>query len=174
MNVHINLFFCNRSISRGGQVWAPEGSTAFKCLLSARFCAALLSNISDCDETFNYWEPVSTDLCCGAFESAVVCCVTVFLMPASEFCSIPLLFQWIMFVFYYCVLTDALLALRHRNANMGILSTVCHQVLCLLMVTCTSCLLACPCSTDKQGKYRKVGFCHVLMFLYFIIGMHRF
>ena len=40
-------------------MWAPEGSTAFKCLLSARFCAALLSNISDCDETFNYWEPVS-------------------------------------------------------------------------------------------------------------------
>ncbi|XP_029817931.1 ferredoxin-fold anticodon-binding domain-containing protein 1 [Manacus vitellinus] len=39
------------------QVWAPEGSTAFKCLISARFCAALLSNISDCDETFNYWEP---------------------------------------------------------------------------------------------------------------------
>ncbi|TNM84867.1 hypothetical protein fugu_009045 [Takifugu bimaculatus] len=46
------------SVSRGSQVWAPEGSTAFKCLLSARFCAALLSNISDCDETFNYWEPM--------------------------------------------------------------------------------------------------------------------
>lgn len=45
-------------VSRGGQVWAPEGSTAFKCLLSARFCAALLSNISDCDETYNYWEPM--------------------------------------------------------------------------------------------------------------------
>ncbi|XP_074417404.1 alpha-1,2-mannosyltransferase ALG9 isoform X3 [Larus michahellis] len=44
--------------SKAGQVWAPEGSTAFKCLISARFCAALLSNISDCDETFNYWEPV--------------------------------------------------------------------------------------------------------------------
>ncbi|XP_042656399.1 alpha-1,2-mannosyltransferase ALG9 isoform X1 [Tyto alba] len=43
--------------SKAGQVWAPEGSTAFRCLISARFCAALLSNISDCDETFNYWEP---------------------------------------------------------------------------------------------------------------------
>ncbi|KAM6043484.1 alpha-1,2-mannosyltransferase ALG9 isoform 3-T3 [Chlamydotis macqueenii] len=43
--------------SKAGQVWAPEGSTAFKCLISARFCAALLSNISDCDETFNFWEP---------------------------------------------------------------------------------------------------------------------
>lgn len=59
----IDLFLViYRSVSRGSQVWAPEGSTAFKCLLSARFCAALLSNISDCDETFNYWEPVSTDL----------------------------------------------------------------------------------------------------------------
>uniref|UniRef100_A0A8I6A0N8 Mannosyltransferase n=1 Tax=Rattus norvegicus TaxID=10116 RepID=A0A8I6A0N8_RAT len=47
----------NRSGNKAGQVWAPEGSTAFKCLLSARLCAALLSNISDCDETFNYWEP---------------------------------------------------------------------------------------------------------------------
>ncbi|XP_053125529.1 alpha-1,2-mannosyltransferase ALG9-like isoform X2 [Hemicordylus capensis] len=44
--------------SKAGHVWAPEGSTAFKCLISARFCAALLSNISDCDETFNYWEPM--------------------------------------------------------------------------------------------------------------------
>ncbi|KAL7838557.1 hypothetical protein AOLI_G00269610 [Acnodon oligacanthus] len=47
----------NESSAKAGQVWAPEGSTAFKCLVSARFCAALLSNISDCDETFNYWEP---------------------------------------------------------------------------------------------------------------------
>lgn len=53
------FFLCTRSSgSKAGQVWAPEGSTAFKCLISARFCAALLSNISDCDETFNYWEPV--------------------------------------------------------------------------------------------------------------------
>ncbi|XP_019620382.1 PREDICTED: alpha-1,2-mannosyltransferase ALG9-like isoform X2 [Branchiostoma belcheri] len=37
--------------------WAPSFHTAFKVLLSARFCAALLSNISDCDETYNYWEP---------------------------------------------------------------------------------------------------------------------
>ncbi|KAG9351484.1 hypothetical protein JZ751_022734 [Albula glossodonta] len=47
----------NEATSKAGQVWAPEGSTAFKCLVSARFCAALLSNISDCDETYNYWEP---------------------------------------------------------------------------------------------------------------------
>ncbi|XP_018573809.1 alpha-1,2-mannosyltransferase ALG9 [Anoplophora glabripennis] len=36
----------------------PAGETAFKILLSARFCAAIWSHISDCDETFNYWEPM--------------------------------------------------------------------------------------------------------------------
>nr|CAH7743459.1 unnamed protein product [Callosobruchus chinensis] len=36
----------------------PAGDTAFKTLLSARFCAAIWSHISDCDETFNYWEPM--------------------------------------------------------------------------------------------------------------------
>ncbi|PNF36246.1 Alpha-1,2-mannosyltransferase ALG9 [Cryptotermes secundus] len=35
----------------------PSGDTAFKALLSARFCAAMWNSISDCDETFNYWEP---------------------------------------------------------------------------------------------------------------------
>ncbi|KAK6641071.1 hypothetical protein RUM44_012770 [Polyplax serrata] len=35
----------------------PSADIAFKALLSARFCAAMWSNISDCDETFNYWEP---------------------------------------------------------------------------------------------------------------------
>lgn len=35
----------------------PGGETAFKALMSARFCAAIWSHITDCDETFNYWEP---------------------------------------------------------------------------------------------------------------------
>lgn len=37
--------------------WSPTASTALKALLSARLSAAIWSNISDCDETFNYWEP---------------------------------------------------------------------------------------------------------------------
>ncbi|CAN7948308.1 unnamed protein product [Ixodes pacificus] len=37
--------------------WAPQLYTAFKALFSARLCAAVWSSISDCDETFNYWEP---------------------------------------------------------------------------------------------------------------------
>ncbi|CAH0387165.1 unnamed protein product [Bemisia tabaci] len=38
-------------------VMYPSTGTVFKILLSARFCAAIWSIISDCDETFNYWEP---------------------------------------------------------------------------------------------------------------------
>ena len=41
-------------------IWAPKPTTAFMILLSARYCSALWSNISDCDETYNYWEPVSS------------------------------------------------------------------------------------------------------------------
>ncbi|XP_071950209.1 alpha-1,2-mannosyltransferase ALG9-like [Antedon mediterranea] len=47
-----------KPVVRNTQCWSPEPSTAIKLLWSARFCAALLSNITDCDETFNYWEPL--------------------------------------------------------------------------------------------------------------------
>ncbi|KAI5713928.1 hypothetical protein M8J76_008033 [Diaphorina citri] len=35
----------------------PSTMFAFKFLISARFCAAVYSHITDCDETFNFWEP---------------------------------------------------------------------------------------------------------------------
>ncbi|XP_068205084.1 alpha-1,2-mannosyltransferase ALG9-like [Palaemon carinicauda] len=37
--------------------WTPGAYTALKALLSARLCAAIWALISDCDETYNYWEP---------------------------------------------------------------------------------------------------------------------
>lgn len=40
----------------GGLLY-PRLDTAFKVLLTARFCSAVWSNISDCDETYNFWEP---------------------------------------------------------------------------------------------------------------------
>lgn len=36
----------------------PGADVAFKAFLSARICAAIWSHITDCDETFNYWEPL--------------------------------------------------------------------------------------------------------------------
>lgn len=39
-------------------VWSPNMQTVFKALASARLCAAVWNNINDCDETYNYWEPL--------------------------------------------------------------------------------------------------------------------
>jgi len=38
--------------------WCPRASVFFNFLLSARVTSSFFSNISDCDETFNYWEPL--------------------------------------------------------------------------------------------------------------------
>ncbi|CAH1782113.1 unnamed protein product, partial [Owenia fusiformis] len=37
--------------------WTPTTGTTFKALLSIRLSAAMWSTITDCDETYNYWEP---------------------------------------------------------------------------------------------------------------------
>lgn len=37
--------------------WAPSSYTAFKLILAVRLAAAIWSIVSDCDETYNYWEP---------------------------------------------------------------------------------------------------------------------
>lgn len=42
----------------GSSLFYPGGDTAFKALLSARLCAAIWSHVTDCDETYNYWEPM--------------------------------------------------------------------------------------------------------------------
>lgn len=36
----------------------PAAVVAFIALVFARICAAVFSNIADCDETYNYWEPL--------------------------------------------------------------------------------------------------------------------
>lgn len=50
------------------------------------------------------------------------------------------------------VLTDALLAVWHRDADVGVLSPVRHQVLRLLMATRSSGLFTRTHSADKQGN----------------------
>lgn len=39
--------------------WFVRYDAPLKILLTARFLAAFLVHIPDCDETFNYWEPVN-------------------------------------------------------------------------------------------------------------------
>ncbi|GAA5967449.1 hypothetical protein JCM11641_000549 [Rhodosporidiobolus odoratus] len=38
--------------------WNPPLLTAFRLLILIRFCAAMYTAISDCDEVYNYWEPL--------------------------------------------------------------------------------------------------------------------
>ncbi|KAJ8473074.1 hypothetical protein ONZ45_g16435 [Pleurotus djamor] len=38
--------------------WSPSFSLAVRILLLVRFSAAMYSNIDDCDEVFNFWEPL--------------------------------------------------------------------------------------------------------------------
>ncbi|CAK4609742.1 hypothetical protein LEN26_014853 [Aphanomyces euteiches] len=40
------------------RVWAPSFHSAFNVLALVRLLSALFNVISDCDETFNYWEPL--------------------------------------------------------------------------------------------------------------------
>jgi len=44
-------------VNRNRPPWTPKLSVAFRILVLVRFCAAMYSSISDCDETFNFWEP---------------------------------------------------------------------------------------------------------------------
>lgn len=69
------------------------------------------------------------------------------------------------------VLTDALLAVRYRDADVGVFSSVRHQVICLLMATCSSGLFACTRSTDEQGNFTLLyinNYCKLLSELLFV------
>ena len=47
----------NGTSNTGFEPWTPSPQAALKLLISARLGSAVWSAISDCDETFNYWEP---------------------------------------------------------------------------------------------------------------------
>ncbi|KAG0150285.1 hypothetical protein CROQUDRAFT_668606 [Cronartium quercuum f. sp. fusiforme G11] len=44
-------------LNRVNPPWVPKLSVAFRIIVLVRFCGAMYTAISDCDETFNYWEP---------------------------------------------------------------------------------------------------------------------
>lgn len=41
-----------------GKIWMPQFRSCFRLLLMVRMISALYSTITDCDETYNYWEPL--------------------------------------------------------------------------------------------------------------------
>lgn len=96
------------------QPWTPTGYTAFKALLSARLCAAIWSNISDCDETYNFWEPVNI----------------LYLLPRSKPSneqSYKINLQFVLAIIF----VDALPATRFRLPDLGVFSDVRHPVVCI-------------------------------------------
>ena len=56
--LHVRLIQTNASSpAPDHEPWTPSPHTALKLLIMARMSAAIWSGISDCDETYNYWEP---------------------------------------------------------------------------------------------------------------------
>ena len=68
----------NRKTTSGGKLflglssdldWTPTKSTVFKILVSLRMSAGIWSPISDCDEVYNYWEPLHLLLYGSGFQT---------------------------------------------------------------------------------------------------------
>merc|ERR1711962_1606859 len=57
IKLHIVTDIKMKSSSINTSCWCPRPSVFFNFILSARITSSFFSNISDCDETFNYWEP---------------------------------------------------------------------------------------------------------------------
>ncbi|MBW0462103.1 hypothetical protein O181_001818 [Austropuccinia psidii MF-1] len=51
-----DTLICER-LNRNRPPWIPKLSVAFRLLILIRFSAAMYTSISDCDESFNFWEP---------------------------------------------------------------------------------------------------------------------
>ncbi|RKP12210.1 Alg9-like mannosyltransferase family-domain-containing protein, partial [Piptocephalis cylindrospora] len=47
-----------RPLRAVSQPYCPNFSIAMRCLLVPRILAAILLPVADCDEVFNYWEPL--------------------------------------------------------------------------------------------------------------------
>ena len=47
-----------RSESSSSEPWCPSMKLSLKLFLTVRLSAAVWSTVADCDETFNYWEPM--------------------------------------------------------------------------------------------------------------------
>ncbi|KAK4699679.1 hypothetical protein P7C70_g6582, partial [Phenoliferia sp. Uapishka_3] len=48
----------DHNLSRVKPGWTPSYLVAFRMIILLRFFAAMYTSISDCDEVFNYWEPL--------------------------------------------------------------------------------------------------------------------
>ncbi len=104
--------------------WTPTTGTAFKALLSARLCAAIWSHITDCDETFNYWEPVGVPEMFSVWICELLFCSMRWIMSGG-FLTAFLSLEVTHFLFHASV---AFPAPRERIPDVGIFACVRNQI----------------------------------------------
>ena len=64
-----------RSESSSSEPWCPSTTLALKLFLTARLSAAVWSTVADCDETYNYWEPMHFLLYGKGFQVSNQACI---------------------------------------------------------------------------------------------------
>ena len=102
--------------------WSPSTQTVFKALASARLCAAVWNNITDCDETYNYWEPVTIQSFILLYDqlnsiflafSYITCCLGLVFKHGNTHhympCGPMLIFYFMLFLHGYTVLFSNLI-----------------------------------------------------------------
>lgn len=57
--------------------WQPTLGGAFRSILVARLISAFSMHISDCDETYNYWEPVRYGIVLSACYTYTMLCTVL-------------------------------------------------------------------------------------------------
>lgn len=140
------------------------GSRGFHCIQMPALCTFLCSFTKQ--HLRLWWDLQLLGACeyhplpleslkCNAF----ICKPSNDFLMSAWVAVVSLLFQQVNASLFTCgtavmtVLTDALPAVWYRDADMGVFSTVRHQVICLLMATRSTSLFARTCITDKQGDY---------------------
>lgn len=112
--------------------WAPGVYAAFKILLSLRITSAVWSPISDCDEVYNYWEPLHLFLYGRGFQTweyspayglRSYLYVLLYYPPAELFRMVLPNTKVTTFYFVRCFI-----ALTDAAADVFLYSTVCERI----------------------------------------------
>uniref|UniRef100_A0A1B6CT78 Mannosyltransferase n=3 Tax=Clastoptera arizonana TaxID=38151 RepID=A0A1B6CT78_9HEMI len=99
----------------------PSGDTAFKFLLSARFCAAIWSHISDCDEVYNFWEPSHYLMFGQGFQTWEYS--PEYALRSYTYLMVHVVPAWI----YYCILQpNKMLVFYFCRCLLGLLCSLCE------------------------------------------------
>ena len=107
--------------SNVSEVWLPESDTAFKLLMSANMCSALINGVTDCDETFNYWEPLHHILYSEGFQTWEYS--PAFAIRSWAYVYLHSIFTWIFFGMFK---SNKLMVFYFIRMVLGMICTICQ------------------------------------------------